>query len=226
MNTDIRRAIFVAIMSATDYQDAYSRLMKLKLKKVQQFEIPKVLIHCSSAEKMYNPYYSLISKKVCGDKRLRTAFQYCLWDLFKKMGESHNEDDAEEDEEEVLEMRQIVNLAKMFGTLLVEGGLSLGVLKNLHLSYLQSKTKMFMEVLFITVLLQSQRQSESKRDEQAVVNIFSKVKGTPKLAIGLRYFLRKIVSKTDIAGGKEERATVKWACEIAGDTLEALAAIP
>jgi nucleolar MIF4G domain-containing protein 1 len=94
MNTDIRRAIFVAIMSATDYQDAYSRLMKLKLKKVQEFEIPKVLIHCSSAEKMYNPYYTLISKKICGDRRLRTAFQYCLWDLFKKMGEVDNDGDG------------------------------------------------------------------------------------------------------------------------------------
>jgi nucleolar MIF4G domain-containing protein 1 len=223
MNTDIRRAIFVAIMSATDYHDAYLRLMKLKLKKVQEFEIPKVLIHCSGAEKMYNPYYTLIAKKVCGDRRLKTAFQYCLWDLFKRMGESSNEDDAVEDDEDVLETRQIVNLAKMFGALLVEGGLGLGVLKNLNLSYLQTKTKTFMEVLFITVLLQSQRQAESKRDEQAVVNIFSKAKDTPQLVTGLSYFLRKIVSKTDIAGGKEERATVKWACKIAGDTLEALA---
>jgi nucleolar MIF4G domain-containing protein 1 len=223
MNTDIRRAIFVAIMSATDYQDAYLRLTKLKLKKVQEFEIPKVLIHCSGAEKMYNPYYTLIAKKVCGDRRLKTAFQYCLWDLFKRMGESNNEDDAVQDDEDILETRQIVNLAKMFGALLVEGGLGLGVLKNLNLSYLQTKTKTFMEVLFITVLLQSQRQAESKRDEQAVVNIFTKAKDIPQLVIGLRYFLRKIVSKTDIAGGKEERTTVKWACKIAGDTLEALA---
>ncbi|KAE9369452.1 dihydrolipoyl dehydrogenase [Stipitochalara longipes BDJ] len=201
MNTDIRRAIFVAIMSATDYLDAYSRLMKLKLKKVQEFEIPKVLIHCSSAEKMYNPYYTLISKKICGDRRLRTAFQYCLWDLFKKMDKLDNEDDSGEDDEEILETRQIVNLSKMFGTLIAEGGLGLGVLKNLNLSYLQSKTKTFMEVLFITVLLQSQRQSGSKRNEQAVVNIFTKAKDTPELVNGLQYFLRKI----------DETGTVKWA---------------
>jgi nucleolar MIF4G domain-containing protein 1 len=109
----------------------------------------------------------------------------------------------------------------MFGTLLVEGGLGLGVLKNLNLSYLQPKTKTFMEVLFVTVLLQSQRQSESKRDEQAVVNIFTKAKDTPQLVIGLQYLLQRIVSKTDIAGDKEQKATVKWACKIAGDSLEA-----
>ena len=221
MNTDIRRAIFVAIMSATDFQDAYSRLMKLKLKKVQEFEIPKVLIHCASAEKTYNPYYTLISKRICEDRRLRTAFQYCLWDLFKKMGESDSEDDTGEDEEDILETRQAVNLAKMFGTLMAEGGLGLGVLKNLNLSYLQSKTKTFMEVVFITVLLQTQRQSSSQRNEQAVVNVFSKAADTPELATGLRYFLRKIVSRTDIAGSQDETATVKWACKIAGNTLEA-----
>jgi nucleolar MIF4G domain-containing protein 1 len=55
MNTDVRRAIFITIMSATDFQDAYLKLMKLKLKKVQEYEIPKVLIRCSGAEKSYNP---------------------------------------------------------------------------------------------------------------------------------------------------------------------------
>lgn len=224
MNTDIRRAIFVTIMSSTDYQDAYLRLMKLHLKKVQEFEIPKVLIHCSSSEKSYNPYYTLIAKKVCGDRRLRTAFQYCLWDLFKKMGESEEDDCDPEDDEDALETRQIVNLAKMFGTLLLEGGVSLTALKNLNFSYLQTKTKTFMEVFFITVLVQSQRGSPTKRDEQAVVKIFSSAKETPQLIRGLQYFLRKVVSKTDIAGGKDEKATVKWACKVAGDTLAALAA--
>jgi nucleolar MIF4G domain-containing protein 1 len=42
---------------------------------------------------------------------------------------------------------------------------------------------------------------------------------------GVRYFLNNVVSKTDIAGGKEEKATVKWACKVASDTLEALAVI-
>ena len=225
MNTDIRRAIFITIMSASDYQDAYLRLMKLKLKKVQEFEIPKVLIHCAASEKSYNPYYTLIAIKVCGDRRLKTSFQFCLWDLFKRMGESEDNDEAREDDEESLDTRNLVNLGKMFGMLIVEGGLSLKVLKNLNLSYLQPKTKMFLEVLFITIFLQSQRQSETKRDKQTVVNIFSKSKDPPLLARGLQYFLKKIVAKTDIAGSKDETATVKWACKVAGNTLNTLVVI-
>jgi nucleolar MIF4G domain-containing protein 1 len=227
MNTDIRRAIFVTIMSASDYQDAYLRLMKLKLKKAQEYEIPKVLIHCAGAEKCYNPYYTLIAKKTCGDRRLKIAFQFCLWDLFKKMGESDDVDDVPEDDEDEdsLDMRHIVNLAKMFGTLIAEGGLGLGVFKNLNFNYLQPRTKTFMEITFITIFLQSQKQSKVKRDEEAVVNVFAKAKDTPSVVRGLQYFLKKTVSKTDIAGGKDEKATVKWACKVAGDTLEALIAI-
>jgi nucleolar MIF4G domain-containing protein 1 len=226
MNTEVRRAIFVAIMSASDCQDAYLRTMKLQLKKKQEFEIPKVLIHCAGAEKSYNPYYTLIAKRLCGDTKLKKSFQFSLWDLFKKMGESEDDDDVQGDrDEDSLDTRHIVNLAKMFGTLIVEGGLGLGVLKNLNLSYLQPKTKTFVEVLFITILLQSQKQAEASRDELAVVNTFAKIKETPELIRGVQYFLKKVVSKTDIAGGKEQKATVKWACKVAGGALEDLVAI-
>jgi len=223
MNTEVRRAIFVAIMSATDFQDAYVRLMKLQLKKKQEFEFPKVLIHCAGAEKSYNPYYTLIAKRLCGDPKLRKSFQFSLWDLFKQMGENDDDDDGpDEDEDNSLDTRQLVNLAKMFGTLIVDAGLGIGVLKNLNLGFLQPKTKIFMEVLLISVLLQSQRQSDTKRDEIAVVNVMLRIKDTPQLITGLQYFLKKVVSKTDIAGGKDEKATVKWACKVALETLQAL----
>ncbi|TAQ87346.1 hypothetical protein B7494_g4329 [Chlorociboria aeruginascens] len=222
MNTDIRRAIFVTTMSASDYHDAYLRLMKLKLKRVQELEIPKVLIHCSGAEKNYNPYYTLIAKKLCGDRRIKMAFQFSLWDLFKRMGETEDEEDIGEDEEEALDTRCLVNLAKMFGNLIADGGLGINVLKNLNLSYLQPKTKTFIEVLLITILLQSQRQSETKRDEQAITGLIAKAKDTPQMVRGLQYFLKKVVGKTDIAGGRMEKDTVKWACKIASKSLESL----
>lgn len=219
MNTDIRRAVFITIMSASDFQDANLRLRKLKLKKAQELEIPKVLIHCASAEKAYNPYYTLIAKKLCNDRKLKMAFQFCLWDIFKNLAENEdNEDAIMKDEEGVLDARQLVNLAKMFGALIAEGDLTLGVLKNLNLSYLQPRTKTFVEVMLITVLLQSQGSVES-RDEQAVRHIILKAKMIPQLSLGLQYFLRKTISKTDLAGGKIGKATIKWACKIAANVL-------
>lgn len=132
MNTDIRRSIFISIMSASDFKDAHLRLMKLRLKKAQELEIPRVLIRCAGAEQSYNPYYTLIARRLCSEKPLKKAFQFSLWDLFRRMGEKDEMDDAdfdEEDGEEALTTRAIVNLAKMFGTLISEGGLSISALK-------------------------------------------------------------------------------------------------
>ena len=133
MNTDVRRSIFVSIMSATDYRDAHMRLLKLRLKKSQELEIPKVLIHCAGAEKIYNPYYTLIARKLCSDRKLKMAFQFSLWGLFKRMGEGEEgideELDEQDEQDDALGMRSIVNLAKLYGILVAEGGLDLGVLK-------------------------------------------------------------------------------------------------
>jgi len=224
MNTDIRKAIFVTLMSASDYEDAYRRLMKLKLKKVQRLEIPKVIIHCSSAEEHYNPYYTLIAKKLCSDRKLSMAFQFSLWDLFRRLGEANENDNIleDKDDEEVLDTRQLVNHAKMFGALIAEDGISLRVLKNLNLHYLQLKTKMFVEVLLVTVLLHTQLQSQNRRDEQALMRIFSRVKNAPSMIRGLQYFLKRVVAKTDIAGGEVEAATVRWACKVAASILDSI----
>jgi len=131
MNTDVRRSIFITIMSATDYDDAYLRLQKLGLKKKQEQEIPKVLIHCSGAENSYNPFYTLVARRVCSDRKLKMGFQLSLWDLFRRMGEGEddNKEDRDSDDEDTLGLRNIVNLAKMFGALVAEGGLGLGILK-------------------------------------------------------------------------------------------------
>ena len=131
MNTDVRRSIFIAIISSSDSDDAYVRLLKLGLKKSQQLEIPKVLVHCAGAEKVYNPFYTILARRICRDKKLKMALQFSLWDLFKRMGEADDEAEGDEDEnaDGKLDLRSMVNLARMFGVLIVEDGLSVGVLK-------------------------------------------------------------------------------------------------
>jgi nucleolar MIF4G domain-containing protein 1 len=98
MNTDVRRSIFVAIMSANDFQDAHVRLMKLRLKRAQEFEIPRVLLHCAMEEEAHNPYYSLIARRICGEqgRRIKVSFMFALWNVFKKMGERGDIDEDEE----------------------------------------------------------------------------------------------------------------------------------
>jgi nucleolar MIF4G domain-containing protein 1 len=134
MNTDIRRAIFINIMSSSDYKDAHHRLTKLKLKKAQELEIPRVLIHCAGAEQTYNPYYTLIAKRLCSEHRFKWAFQYGLWDLFRRMGEKDDGRDGDsrdnDDDEDIdINLRKLVNLGRLYGDLVADGALSLTILK-------------------------------------------------------------------------------------------------
>ncbi|PYH49008.1 MIF4G domain-containing protein [Aspergillus saccharolyticus JOP 1030-1] len=251
MNTDVRRSIFVAIMSATDYQDAHVRLLKLRLKRAQEFEIPRVLTHCAMEEAAHNPYYTLIARRLCGEmgRRIKVSFMYTLWNIFKRMGEHgdmQDDDDSdggfgdEEDENNKIEMKSIVNLAKMYASLVVDGTLNLGILKILNFAYLQPKSKMFVELLLISIIQQSQQQNKKKkrgskksknggdeddnegsgRDEKALMEIFLRVKETPQIAKGLIFFLRKVVAKTDVVPSGKDMKQVKWGCTVAVDALK------
>ncbi|KGO77405.1 MIF4-like, type 1/2/3 [Penicillium italicum] len=241
MNTDVRRSIFVAIMSANDFQDAHVRLMKLRLKRAQEFEIPRVLLHCAMEEQAHNPYYSLIARRICGEqgRRIKMSFMFALWNEFKKMGERGDIDEDEDnnfdpdDEEHGISMKSVVNLAKMFSTLIVDGSLTLSILKNLNFAYLQPKTKTLVEVLIISIIQQSQKSKKKKKSKSStpdepekkegpLMQIFLRVKETPHIAKGLIYFVRKVVAKSDIVSS-EELKLVRWGCNVATDALKAVA---
>ncbi|ORY13298.1 hypothetical protein BCR34DRAFT_623909 [Clohesyomyces aquaticus] len=225
MNTDVRRAIFVTIMSAADFKDAHLRLMKLNLKKAQEIEIPRVIVHCAGCEKSYNPYYTLIARKFCSEHRLRKCFQFALWDVFKSLGEKKDDDDdgVSEDEgdsvNEDLSLRRLVNLGKLYGTLIANGGLPITSLKILNFAYLQPKTRTLVEILLVTAILQSQKGAKEERNEKALLEIFIKTGAEPQMITGLQYFLKKVVSKSDLGTTRSEKEAIKWACKTANGLL-------
>ena len=79
-----------------------------------------------------------------------------------------------------------------------------------------------MEILLITVILQSQKRSSGSRDEKSLLNIFRMVEEAPQMARGLQYFIKNVVSKADIAGGKSERDAVRWASSKVVESLTSL----
>ncbi|EWC45579.1 hypothetical protein DRE_05437 [Drechslerella stenobrocha 248] len=228
MNTDIRKAIFVAIMSAEDYTDAREKLFKLRLKRNQEREIPHVLLHCCGNEGQYNPYYTLIAQQLCSQHSLRMTFQFSLWEVFRKMGEEDdmnrgNPDlpDHDEDGDDKMPLRKVINLAKLYGYLVAHGALSLTILKTLHLVSLQPVTKNFLEIFFITVFAEIRGRypkSSSKRDAR-VRELFTNTEN-PSLARGLEYFLKKNVAASDITSGKKEREAVRRGCAVAEEVLK------
>ncbi|KAI8303889.1 Suppressor of glycerol defect protein 1 [Colletotrichum sp. SAR11_59] len=213
MNTDVRRAIFVALVAAADYQDAYMRILKLKLNKYNKREVPNVLIQCSGAQQHYNPYYTLVAKKFCSDSRIKYAFQDTIWTLFRRLGEPLFGEEPEDEDEEAADDRRLINTAKMMGSLVADGSVSLGVLKALNLAYVKDTTSLFVEVLLITVLQECSR-AKDKTLEQALGVAFSSGLA-PELARSIAYFLREKVRDTDLVDGKKDAKRVKLACKAA-----------
>ena len=80
-----------------------------------------------------------------------------------------------------------------------------------------------MEILLFTTILHSQQGLDKSRNEKALLDIFLKPKEIYEMASGLRYFLKKVVSKSDIAGSKADQEVVSWGCKAACDALSVLA---
>ena len=80
-----------------------------------------------------------------------------------------------------------------------------------------------MEILLFTTILHSHQSSDKSRNEKVLLDVFLKPKEMAEMASGLRYFLKKVVSKSDITASKMDRAMVKWGCKVACDALSALA---
>ena len=193
----------------------------------------------AAGEANYNPYYTLIAKKLCGGHALKMTFTFTLWDYFRRFGEDDgsgasasrgNDDDDDDDSDDDDEglgvdhswkkpagLRKIVNLARMYAALVAAGSLNIAIFKTLNWSYLQGPTKSFLEVFFTAVF------TETKGDAWEVASIFGKFADNIELVRGVHYFVRRRVLKTGgVAANDAEKKMVKNGAKAAVETLEAV----
>ncbi|KAJ9611266.1 suppressor of glycerol defect [Cladophialophora chaetospira] len=217
MNTDVRRSIFIALLSAVDYQDGHMRILKLRLKRNQEQEIPKVLLRCAAGEKPYNHYYTLVAKKLCLDKKMRKAFQFALWSFFRRLGENPDlDEDGEDGAEEDVEMTEIANMARLYANLALDGAVPLGALKVLDLAAAKERTIMFVELMLAILFIEVKDKPSAltKALERAATE-------APRVVKRLQFFIKKNVRSTDLVG-KKDRKAVKQGCQMALGVLETL----
>ncbi|KAF9276687.1 suppressor of glycerol defect [Mortierella alpina] len=250
MNTDVRRSIFVVLMSSEDYIDAFERLIKLNLKEVQQREIVRVLLHCAGNEMVHNPYYTLVGQRLCQhDHSFKITFQYSLWDLLREMGATDvggmekvkdgqviGLDDGSSGGKKVA-LRRIVNISKMYSFLITSQDLSLVMLKTVTFTSLPSQPTMFFQLLMTNIILSSQPQVHSphaqqqkdqkeapkekaKYNAQALADIFIRAAVNPTLAQGIIFFLQAFVKKGQVCQTEKEKETVKWGCSTVREVLQ------
>ncbi|KAF9972071.1 suppressor of glycerol defect [Actinomortierella ambigua] len=246
MNTDVRRSIFVVLMSSEDYLDAFERLLKLNLREVQQREIVRVILHCAGNEQVYNPYYALVGQRLCQyDHSFKITFQYCLWDLLREMGATDVggmekvkngqvvglDDGVGTGERGKVPLRRIVNLSKLYGYLVTAQDLSLVMLKTVTFTSLPEQPIMFFQLLLTNVIISSQAtmssevaggsgKSKVKRNGQALADIFIRAAVHPTLAQGIIFFLQAFVKKGQVCQSEGDKETVKWGCGVIREVLQ------
>ncbi|KAK3640679.1 suppressor of glycerol defect [Elasticomyces elasticus] len=228
MNTEIRRQIFVNIVGADDYQDAFLRLQSLKLKaKQMQQEVPRVLLHCVAVEEGYNPFYGLLARKLGEDnKAVRKALGFGIWETLKSLRGAEGEDGSDDEDAgaSAMGLKKVVGLAKFYGFLIADGTLAIGVLKTADFAILRPDTKgfVFAEVVLTSVFLELRRKSKGKEEggyEEVVGSVFEAAGRAPQMIEGLQYFLRTVVAKAALGNGKKEVGAVREGCRVAVEVL-------
>ncbi|PPR00892.1 hypothetical protein CVT24_000377 [Panaeolus cyanescens] len=237
MNTDIRKGIFVVLLSSADYLDACERLGQLKLTEVQQREIFRVILHCCGQEKSYNPYYTLVGQQLCKTAHShKITLQYMLWDFLRELGESNVggaamtkiSEDFDNFSSGAIAKSRMQNVCKAYAWWIAKDCINLNALKPLDFTRLKAQTRSFLRDLLINVFVNSQRAAPVignsldsitfTRNRNAIEEIFIKATRVQNVAMGLVYFMSEaLIKESDGRGGLDK--FIKWAAEVAQETL-------
>lgn len=225
MNTDVRRAIFVSIMSANDYIDAVTKIDKLGLKRAQQKEVPRILLHCAGIEPAWNPYYGLLASKLCEGHIHRKLFQFMLWDLLKELDGTQDDFSDPEDHigfnDDESTLKRTLNLGRLFGFLFAQESIPLHLLKNINFLTASGDLAVFLELTFVTFFDRvAKRAKHGKRLNETVhVELLAKLQNEPTLMKGMRLFIQKLQA-SEYATSDKQRSRVQWGIESATTILD------
>ncbi|SCV73490.1 BQ2448_7416 [Microbotryum intermedium] len=240
MNTDVRRTIFVVLMSGEDYADACDRLLKLGLTDVQQREIVRVLLQCSGNERRYNPYYTLVATQLA--KRSHSfgiTLQYCLWDFLRELGEDRVGGEGlvqsidRNNTGGTFSPRRVHNLARLYAWCIAKDALTLHVLKPIPFATVKPHTTDFLQQVFVTMIISTQTTSpalmhlalEGRRDRRAIEKLCVRAASHGSLVKGLLYFLEAAVTEdviNSIVKDETAAAVARFGVILMQDTLSAL----
>ncbi|KAK9470125.1 uncharacterized protein V1510DRAFT_370902 [Dipodascopsis tothii] len=243
MNTTVRSAVFVAIMGAEDYVDACGRLMKLKLRRVQEREIARVLLHCCGSEKTFNPYYAFVAGTLCKQHSIKMTFQFALWDLFKELdhgladgSDSESDGDGGEFDERfhgragaTAEPTRAANLARFYAMLVAEGHLGLAVLKNVNFLTTAADMNLWLARFFRALVARVCGKHKKDRDpferDHDLAQLVVRAKASYVLLKGIEFFLKSRLRDIAVPENKAKKGDERGAKRLARETADLDAAV-
>ncbi|RDH37255.1 MA3 domain-domain-containing protein [Aspergillus welwitschiae] len=139
-NTDLvnlRRTIYLTIMSSIDFEECCHKLMKISLPAGLEPELPSMIIECCSQERTYSKFYGLIGERFAKINR--------LWsDLFEAAFAKYY------DTIHRYETNRLRNIARFFGHMISNDAIGWHVMSIIHMNEEEttSSSRIFIKILF------------------------------------------------------------------------------
>ncbi|KAF8403851.1 hypothetical protein HHK36_011957 [Tetracentron sinense] len=134
---NLRRTIYLTIMSSVDFEEAGHKLLKIKLEPGQEMELCIMLLECCSQERTYLRYYGLLGQRFCMINKIHQEnFDKSFVQQYSMI---HR-----------LETNKLRNVAKFFAHLLGTDALPWHVLAYIRLTEedTTSSSRIFIKILF------------------------------------------------------------------------------
>ena len=134
---NLRRTIYLTIMSALDFEEAGHKLLKMGIPQGLENELATMIIECCSQEKTFIKYYALLAERFC---KLHRVYTDCFADCFVAQYQLIHR----------LETNKLRNVAKLFAHLLGTDALPWAVLSVIRLTEddTTSSSRIFIKTLF------------------------------------------------------------------------------
>ncbi|KAF5588534.1 CWC22-like protein [Fusarium pseudocircinatum] len=134
---NLRRTIYLTIMSSADPEEAVHKLMKINLPAGQEPELPSMIVECCSQEKTYTKFFGMIGERFGKINRL-----WC--DLFEQAFAKYY------DTIHRYENNKLRNIAMLFGHMFASDALGWHCLSVIHLNEDEttSSSRIFIKILF------------------------------------------------------------------------------
>ncbi|EGX97163.1 cell cycle control protein (Cwf22), putative [Cordyceps militaris CM01] len=138
---NLRRTIYLTIMSSADPEEATHKLMKINLPAGQEAEMPSMIVECCSQEKAYTKFFGLIAERFAKINRL-----WC--DLFEQSFQKYYETIHR------YENNKLRNIAMLFGHMFGSDALGWHCLSVIHLNEDEttSSSRIFIKILFQSIV--------------------------------------------------------------------------
>ncbi|GAA5989278.1 hypothetical protein JCM10908_001236 [Rhodotorula pacifica] len=134
---NLRRTIYLTIMSALDFEEATHKLLKLDIAPGQETELCNMVIECCSQERTFSKFYGLMGERFCKINQVwANAYEQCFINYYATI---HR-----------YETNRLRNIARFFGHLMMTDGISWSVLDTVKMNEddTTSSSRIFVKIMF------------------------------------------------------------------------------